>query len=382
MIHNNRHNIVITMTATLLLFLLISTRGFMPSLVRRQTPVNRASFLHPTTVLLPSSSSSSCLFLSSTNENNNDNATTPEDSLQQDAPEDSLQQDAFDAVKNMLQKGVTSLAVATNGTLVQLLALAAATGRGEFATLHQKQQVGTLLQALEATNPTPEPVLSPAILGTWQLLYSDTQLFRSSPFFLAARAVCQTQSQAQQFEWFCRLHRQALAISNIQTVQQIVTPTTLYHEFQVSAGAIPFLSAKKFQYSGGLPVTVDGVIVSSADCTPTNAGYAWELWMDTVQIKGSNLPGLRTVLDQLKLQSRYLSSLLENLPSYSTPKPIFETTYLSQDIRISRDQDGHAFVYRKVSNDTEPTDYSNTMADFGLGSLLEGFNDAVTKVYL
>jgi hypothetical protein len=35
-----------------------------------------------------------------------------------------------------------------------------------------------------------------------------------------------------------------------------------------------------------------------------------------------------------------------------------------------------------VSDSEEVTDYSNVMADLGVASLLEGFNDAVSKIYL
>lgn len=124
--------------------------------------------------------------------------------------------------------------------------------------------------------------------------------------------------------------------------------------------------------------------MSSADITPTDDGGAWEIFMDTVEIKGSNIPLLRQVLDGgLKLGSRDLGSFLEqNIDSYTNPKPLFETTYLSDSIRISRDQDDKVFVYGKASDDYKPTDYSNVMPDLGVAKLLEGFNDAITKYYI
>jgi hypothetical protein len=103
-----------------------------------------------------------------------------------------------------------------------------------------------------------------------------------------------------------------------------------------------------------------------------------------VEIKGSNLPGLRQVLDSgLMLKSRELAQLLEdNIEQYSTPRPTFGTTYLSSNFRISRDQDGKVFFYTKTSDDTEPTDYSNKMPDLGVAKLLEGFNDTFLKYYI
>ena len=89
------------------------------------------------------------------------------------------------------------------------------------------------------------------------------------------------------------------------------------------------------------------------------------LLMDTVEIKGSNVPLLRQVLDSgLKLTTRDLGGVLESsLPSYANPRPLFRTTYLDGDLRISRDQDGKCFVYRRVSAATEPTDHSAAFSD-------------------
>ena len=270
-------------------------------------------------------------------------------------------------------------------TLSALLRIAASTGRGEFASNDQKEKAAELISVLEKNNPTPEPTNNPMINGRWELVYSSSQLFRSSPFFMAGRAVCTTKDQADQYDWFCDMHRQALAISNIGTVRQVISPTLMISEFEVKVGAVPFLNDfTPFSYGGGLPFTIDGSIVSQADITPTDDGKSWELLMDTVQIKGSNIPGLRTILDNgLQLQSRALGSFLENnLDGYTNPRPIFETTYLTESVRISRDQDGKVFVYAKESDDSNSTDYGKVEADLGVLKLLGGFNDAVTKFYI
>jgi len=266
-----------------------------------------------------------------------------------------------------------------------LMQIGASTGRGEFADQSQKDQAADLISALEMQNLVPEPAKSPLMNGRWELLYSSTQLFRSSPFFMAGRAVCSTADQAKQYDWFCDMHRKALAISNIGQVRQVVSSNRLVSEFEVQVGSIPFLNDfTPFSYSGGLPVTISGAIVSSADITPTEDGSGWEIFMDTVEIKGSNIPGLRQILDQgLKLESRQLGGFLENnIESYENPKPVFRTTYLSENLRISRDQDGKAFVYGKLTDGNEPSEYQNVDSDLGVLKLLEGFNDAITKFYL
>ena len=107
--------------------------------------------------------------------------------------------------------------------------------------------------------------------------------------------------------------------------------------------------------------------------------------MDTVEIKGSNVPILRNILDgdNAKLRSRDLSKILEdNVSMYETPRPVLRNTFVDGGMRIVRDEDDNVFLYGRVSDSEDPTNYDEVMADFGVLSLLEGLNDAVTKIYL
>mmetsp|Transcript_6962 Transcript_6962/g.12467 ORF Transcript_6962/g.12467 Transcript_6962/m.12467 type:complete len:376 (+) Transcript_6962:112-1239(+) len=288
----------------------------------------------------------------------------------------------------------TSPSIENISTQNSILRIAASTDRGQLAKPSQKNTVTQLVRDLEyaTLRNAPETTNYSASLesstGTWELLYSNTQLFRSSPFFLAGRSTCKTPQEAAQYNWFCEMHRAALAISTIGVVRQVITSEgKLVNEFEVKVGAVPFLSdflAPLRSYSGGLPLTINGAIVSTADATPISSSD-WELFMDTVEIKGSNIPFLRRILDSgnVQLKSRGLSKVLEdNVESYEVPKPVLRTTYIDDAMRIVRDEDDNMFVYGRVSKSQEPTDYSGVMADLGVASLLEGFNDAVTKVYL
>ena len=117
--------------------------------------------------------------------------------------------------------------------LLFLQSVSAITSRGEYASKAQKRAIQTVVAKLEASNPNPEPTITTDLMeGTWELVMADNgQLFRSSPFFMAGRAVCSTPEQAKQYDWFCSMHRKALAISNIVSVRQIVSRDRLVSEF-------------------------------------------------------------------------------------------------------------------------------------------------------
>lgn len=68
----------------------------------------------------------------------------------------------------------------------ELILLASVTNRGTCASTEENNLVVDLVAQLEALNPTVDPALNSQ--GDWELCYSSTQSFRSSPFFLAIRA--------------------------------------------------------------------------------------------------------------------------------------------------------------------------------------------------
>lgn len=257
-----------------------------------------------------------------------------------------------------------------------LLAMGASTARGEAASPEEKSSAETAIEFLELNRPATE--ISDACLGTWELILSNTQPFRSSPFFMAGRATCKDGEEAARYNWFCDMHRAALAISTIQRVRQVVSPFKIVSEFEVMAGAVPFVGEYfNIKYSGGLPFAITGSIVSTADIVSTE-GNAWRMLMDTVEIKGSNIPALRQVLDSgVKLETRALGDLLEQaVDGYTNPNPEFRVTYVDDDLRISRDQDDNWFVYVRTSDSQLPKDYSEEPADLGVGKLLDGLQRA------
>jgi len=249
---------------------------------------------------------------------------------------------------------------------VALLRMAAASSRGEKFPPIDLEASRHAAKSLEALNPITSPTLAPECIGTWELVFADTQLFRSSPFFMAGRALCREGDEAARYDWFCDMHRAALAFSNVGKVRQIISSTAIISEFEVQVGAAPVAL--------GYPININGAIVST-ESIAANRGDGFELAMESVEIKGSNMPVLRQVLDAgVQLRTREAGSVLENVVRDRElfPTPLFRTTYLDSELRISRDQDGKLFVYSRVSDATIPTNYEDVPSDLGVSQLLEG----------
>ena len=100
-----------------------------------------------------------------------------------------------------------------------VLKLGVTTCRGERASAAEKATLRRLVMQLIGARTQAMKGLS--CEGEWDLVMSDTQLFRSSPFFMAGRAVVRDGEQADQFNWFCDQHRAALDFSQIGRVRQV-----------------------------------------------------------------------------------------------------------------------------------------------------------------
>ena len=209
--------------------------------------------------------------------------------------------------------------------------------RGEIASNEERRALSDMICELEESFEQEKiPNIPQMSKGSWELTYSSTYLFRSSPFFMSARAVCKDGEEADRFNYFCKLHREALAFTSIGHVRQVVTDETLTSYFESNVAAIP-----------GLPLNIKGTIVSKAEIQ-SNEGNTLKLQMDTVTIENSNFPIIKDLLQPLN--SRSLANILEStFPEYSNPTPEFRCYYVDSDMKICRDQDDNIFVYNKLN---------------------------------
>lgn len=216
----------------------------------------------------------------------------------------------------------------------ELVLLASVTNRGMCASTEEENLVVDLVTQLEALNPTADPALNSQ--GDWELCYSSTQSFRSSPFFLAIRAFLGEENKAVADNAFT-IHDIATTASRVGKVRQIVGEDNreLVSEYELSVGLMP-----------GVPVRVKGTVVTSADLTAI-APETWEMEVRGTKVKGSNVPFLDQYLDDSDIEIP-VGEAYKAISGGSVPNAVLKTFYVDEGMRITRDIDDNFFVFTRA----------------------------------
>lgn len=214
----------------------------------------------------------------------------------------------------------------------KLLGIGATTNRGECANQQQVDSALDLITQLESMNPLANEADGSeySIEGCWDLVFTDAQLFESSPFFVTVRELFGDNEKAKQS---FMLHRQATNTGEIGLVQQVLTSSQLKSNVDVRNGLIP-----------GFPISLRGKIVSTAELTIIDR-YSMKLIMKDTSVQNSNIPGIGSLLSAVSLPvGTIMKSLMGDLPEC-----FLSTFYLDGDLRITRNKDDNVFVYLKSS---------------------------------
>ena len=215
----------------------------------------------------------------------------------------------------------------------ELLLLASVTDRGAYCSKEEKDIVIDLVAQLEALNPTKDPASN--CQGEWDLGYSSTQLFRSSPFFQSIRAAFGDENKEVTENGFA-LHQQATSGSRVGRVRQIVTSEKLISEVDLEVGMLP-----------GIPMSIKGTVVTTAALNVVS-DKRWELRIENTKVKGSNIPLFDTLLDDL-LQVELPVGDFYNSIQGKIPVVPMTTFYADDTLRITRDMDENFFVFIRES---------------------------------
>jgi hypothetical protein len=157
----------------------------------------------------------------------------------------------------------------------ELLLVASISNRGEYASKDEQNIAVDLVAQLEALNPTSKPAAH--CEGEWDLCLSNTQFFRSSPFFQAIR-VAVGDDNKQIAENGFSLHDRATSNSRVGRVRQTITSDKLVSEVDLVVGVAP-----------GIPFKIKGTVVTSASLKVAS-DEMWELQVENTKVKGSNIP--------------------------------------------------------------------------------------------
>jgi hypothetical protein len=186
---------------------------------------------------------------------------------------------------------------------------------------------------LEALSPIKTPTETPRIEGMWVLLYTDGPLLLTSPFFLSRCSLCDNTRELVKFKTSLSNLQKSSILKGIGTVREIVTERSLVSEIELCSEA---------------------TIVTKATIQSTLSGTAWEVSASSTELRGSNVSVdlVRRLLDIKTGASVPGGDLVPGTAA------TLRTTYLDDSIRVSRDTSGTAFVFKKVSGSTRPTQYS------------------------
>jgi len=208
---------------------------------------------------------------------------------------------------------------------------AALTNRGEIASEKDHEFLLDLISNLEAINPAFDNPETNSLIGEWELIYTDSQLFLSSPFFLLVRELIG--SDTDKVKDIFKLHRSAANTGEIGRVRQFIDTNNLISKVDLRVGLIP-----------GPPFSIKGTVVSIADLIIEDL-FTMKLKMKETKISNSNLPFFNTFESFAKIDIATAVKLINN---GDVPQTIINTYYIDQNIRISRNKDDNVFVYSKV----------------------------------
>lgn len=231
----------------------------------------------------------------------------------------------------------------------ELLLLSSITNRGAHASREEMDILVDIITQLEALNPTADPANLGICSGDWDLCLSNTQAFRSSPFFQSVRWALGEENKDMAENVF-DLHEKATSVGKVARVRQkISTDGELVSEVDLEVGLM-----------GGMPFRVKGTVVTEAAVTATGPEL-WEMRVKNTKVKGSNVPFLDQLLDDYPLEVPFedifntVSSGLASVgagptdgSSNAVPVALLKTFYVDESIRITRDIDDNFYVFTRA----------------------------------
>ena len=230
--------------------------------------------------------------------------------------------------------------------------ISAKTDRGQrlnklIAPMYQEnlKEIRSLTKELIAFN---SEVNEKKLNGDWELIFSDVELFRSSPFFLAIEKALNNQKRSDLFFKLHQLQVCSFGLSTIGKVSQKINFTKREFISTFDTTIFGLTTIPIFGWFKLLP-TFGGRVTTLANEISLNKNV---LKMTLQKTKVSEVEGLKRIpiFSNLLMEKWYpVKNIWEKLP-WNSNEPSLEVfiKYLDEDMRIVEDIYGSIFVYVRV----------------------------------
>ena len=227
--------------------------------------------------------------------------------------------------------------------------ISAKTDRGQrlnklIAPMYQEnlKEIRSLTKELIAFN---SEINEEKLNGDWELIFSDVELFRSSPFFLAIEKALNNQKRSDLFFKLHQLQVCSFGLSTIGKVSQKINFTKREFISTFDTTIFGLTTIPIFGWFKLLP-TFGGRVITLANEISLNKNV---LKMTLQKTKVSEVEGLKRIpiFSNLLMEKWYpVKNIWEKLP-WNSNEPSLEVfiKYLDEDMRIIEDIYGSIFVY-------------------------------------
>ena len=227
--------------------------------------------------------------------------------------------------------------------------ISAKTDRGQrlnklIAPMYQEnlKEIRSLTKELIAFN---SEINEEKLNGDWELIFSDVELFRSSPFFLAIEKALNNQKRSDLFFKLHQLQVCSFGLSTIGKVSQKINFTKREFISTFDTTIFGLTTIPIFGWFKLLP-TFGGRVITLANEISLNKNV---LKMTLQKTKVSEVEGLKRIpiFSNLLMEKWYpVKNIWEKLP-WNSNEPSLEVfiKYLDEDMRIVEDIYGSIFVY-------------------------------------
>ena len=239
-------------------------------------------------------------------------------------------------------------------TKKRIYQIAAITDRGQrlnkFIAPMYQEKLNEMAELIGNLTTYSLEISEKTLSGEWELIYSNVELFRSSPFFLAIEKSLNNKFKSDLFFKLHQLQVGSFGLSTIGRVSQKIDFEknefiSTFDTIIFGLTTIPILGWFKL-----LP-TFGGSVITFADNLTLEGNY---LKMNLQKTKVTEVNGLNRIplFSKLLMDRWYpVKKVWQKLP-WNKEKPSCEVLviYIDKDLRIMKDIYGSIFIYIKKSN--------------------------------